>query len=211
MRAEGAAGKPLFARPWLLAIVCTAVGIGGTLLWIRATQAPDAQAHVASSTQAPQVRTPAPAASDDARPAAAIAATAPSDAPAARSPEEVERQFSGYERAFRQERNDPAWAAPAEASLTEAATEPALVAFGVPDDFVAECRTRLCRVEIRFKDAEAARTWSDLYVLGMAEATRFVRTRLTTAQDGTSTVLLYGAREGAESLLDTPAVAPARP
>lgn len=136
------------------------------------------------------------------RPAAILSGT-PRPSPRT-SREEQATLFSGFEARFREDaRMDTAWAQPAERSLVEAATEEALVEHGVPVEFQARCMSRMCKVQMAFDSAGAAHDWSELYVLGMADAVTSVRSVLVPRGDGKTELILYGTRKGSESMLST--------
>ncbi|TQM06671.1 hypothetical protein FB548_3044 [Pseudoxanthomonas sp. 3HH-4] len=121
------------------------------------------------------------------------------------------REFSNYESLFLAEtRVDLSWAEPAERSLVEAATEEPLVAFGVPSEFNARCVRRLCKVQMAFNDVAQANDWSEIYVLGMADAVTMVRSITFTRHDGRTELILYGTRKGSENLLSESTISSSR-
>lgn len=114
-------------------------------------------------------------------------------------------RFSTYESRFRADTRDPTWAVQAERALLEAASEPALAQYGVPSSFHAECLGRLCRIAMQFEVQSQALDWAELYVPGMAGTATSVQTLVSPLAGGGAELIVYGAREGSESLLRTPA------
>jgi hypothetical protein len=114
-------------------------------------------------------------------------------------------RFSTYESRFRADTRDPAWAVRAEQALLEAASEPALAQYGIPGSFHAECLARLCKIAMRFETQGQALDWAELYVNGMAGTATSVQTMVSPLAGGGAELIVYGAREGSESLLHAPA------
>lgn len=147
----------------------------------------------------------------DAPPAPSVANAAIRVAPVYEPPASPERQlalqqsvFSTFETRFREDTPDAGWSAPTERKLIEAASEPALVEFGVPLSYHASCSGHLCKIDMSFAHRAEADDWSEVYVNEMGGIATSVRTATIPNADGTTGLVMYAARAGSESLLFDP-------
>lgn len=121
--------------------------------------------------------------------------------------ERIERQrelFSIYEARFRQDAPDAGWAAPAERELVEAASEPALSEFGIPESYNARCTGHMCKFVIGFKTRREAQDWSEFYPATLGGTLSAVQAVIEPTSDGTWALIMYGTRAGSHSLLSVP-------
>jgi hypothetical protein len=120
------------------------------------------------------------------------------------TPEQQLDALSSYEAIFRADAPDPKWAASAEMSLIEAATDPAIEAASTPSDFKAECAGRMCKIHMQFETLIQANDWAELYVVGISDAISLARISVVPNPSGGADLFIYGAREGSEGLLALP-------
>lgn len=157
-------------------------------------------------------------ASDAASPEAAVLAdTAPASTPGpvnagfppleSRLSPVQEREYqqsklSTFESRYRQDTSDAAWSAPTEKKMMDAATEPALNEFGTPTSYDADCQAHLCKVTMSFATLGQAQDWEQFYVIGLGGAVARVSTTTQMGPDGKASLIIYGTRNGSESLLN---------
>jgi hypothetical protein len=195
--------RRIAAIHWLIGAVALASIIAIALLWVRQGNTklmPEAKVTserpIARSGQAGLIGSPPETRRSNTDPRSHM-----SRMPALPSRERIAEQLFEYEANFRKDKLDPGWAPSAEKSLVEAATEPALTEYGVPEDFEARCLSRMCKITMTFQTQGQATDWAELYVLGMAGAVTAVRTQVGVSADGRPQLLIYGARKGFETLL----------
>ena len=115
--------------------------------------------------------------------------------------EHVKARFGGYDVLFSRDPIDASWSVPSETALTEKLKEPGLQEVaGSPRDFAVACRGRLCRITAGFDTFEGALDWSDLYLANVGDTLGHVQKTVVRTDNGAS-VLIFGARPGAERLL----------
>ena len=113
--------------------------------------------------------------------------------------------FSSFETRLRMDTPDAQWSAPAEKSLIEAASEPALTKTGVPENYQAFCSGHMCKITADFATRGQADDWSDFYPVGMGGTVSSVRTMVTPGAHGDARLVIYATRPGFEKLLADPA------
>jgi hypothetical protein len=110
-------------------------------------------------------------------------------------------RFVRHEDRFAHDARGGAWVNTARESLLDAAAEPALTAFGVPNSFNADCSSRMCRIAMDFESRTAADDWAEFLPLGMGKEFAAVDTLRTETPDGRHVLLVYGARIGHAALI----------
>ncbi len=190
------------AQAWFIAVAALALAAAAYWQWMQPRQNA-ANVETQDSLAQPQTEAPLDATSE------------PSDArrpapPRIRSepPQSRAERFLGYETLYRNDAPDPAWSVKAEKDLMDAASEPALTQFGVPEKYQAQCMGRLCKIDMEFATSAQANDWAELYVVETGGVLTSVQTQITSLPGGRAGLTLFGTRSGSEALLRNSSVQP---
>lgn len=174
---------------WLLPAGVVVIAGGMVLWWVQRRVEPR-----------PPAALPVVSMAMPARPSPSIGVSAA--LPANASPPSIPpHELASLEQKFRSDSQDGAWSVPAEQRLTEAASEPALAALGMPDDFSATCAAHLCRIAMHFPSRQSADDWAQFYPVGLGETLDALRVEETFEADGGVRLLVFGARQGFAPML----------
>lgn len=111
------------------------------------------------------------------------------------SEDSVLAQIEANEAALRKESEDPAWSGVMIDRINLVIDNKKLSATLVQN---IECRTTLCRIEVRNKDPQARAIFEGQFIRDIAELLPQVTMRTVENEDGSTTTVLYLARNGYE-------------
>lgn len=111
----------------------------------------------------------------------------------AESEQRILAQAEANEAALQKETEDPTWSGEARDLIDSAVATEELAATSVQD---VECRATLCRVEVTHKDRQAQVAFESQFIMAIAQLLPQATLRTVENEDGSSSTVLYLAREG---------------